>query len=55
MDRCAERGDRRPHGLRVVNPAAEPLVAEAAHLVDDGEERTALLRQRVLDPGRRLG
>src|SRR5688572_14845696 len=40
--------------LRSVHPAAEPLVAEAAHLVDDGEERATLLRERVLDARRRL-
>ena len=37
---------------RVVHAAAEPLVAEAAHLVHDGQERAALLRQRVLDARR---
>ncbi len=34
--------------------AAEPLVAEAAHLVDDRQQRPALPGQLVLDPRRRL-
>src|SRR3990170_1184588 len=38
----------------VVHAAAEPVVAEAAHLVHDREERLTLRRQRVLDPRRRL-
>src|SRR6188472_3139094 len=35
--------------------AAEPVVAEAAHLLDDRLQRLALLRQLVLDARRRLG
>jgi hypothetical protein len=38
--------------LRLVDAAAEPLVAEAAHLLDDGKERAAFLRQGVLDTRR---
>ena len=38
--------------LRVVDTAAEPLMAEAAHLVDDREQGVALRRQRVLDARR---
>ena len=38
--------------LSVVEAAAEPLMAEAAHLVDDREQGAALRRQRVLDPWR---
>src|SRR6185312_8779460 len=33
----------------------DPLVAEAAHLIDDRQERLALLGQLVLDARRRLG
>ena len=33
----------------VMDATAEPLVAEAAHLLHDGEERAPLVRQRVLD------
>src|SRR6187200_1552655 len=40
--------------LGVVDAAAEPLVAEAAHLVHDGEESFALRGERVLDARRRL-
>src|SRR5262245_8323377 len=42
-------------GSRLVETAAEPLVAEAAHLVYDGEKRAPLVGQRVLDARRRLG
>ena len=35
-----------------VNAAAEPVVAEAAHLCDEGQQRRALLGQLVLDAGR---
>ena len=35
--------------------AAEPLVAEAAHLGDDRQQRRALVGQLVLDPRGRLG
>ena len=41
-------------GVGRMNLAAEPLVAEAAHLADDREERRALLGQLVLDARRRL-
>ena len=40
--------------LGVVDAAAEPLVAEAPHLVHDGEESFALRGERVLDARRRL-
>src|SRR6187551_3062025 len=36
-------------------PARQPLAAEAAHGVDDRQERLALLREAVLDAWRRLG
>src|SRR5688500_16383369 len=41
--------------LSFVHAAAEPLVAEAAHLSHDGQQRLALRRERVLDAWRRLG
>src|SRR3954453_19516496 len=34
--------------------AEEPLVPEVAHRVDDRQEATALVREDVLDAGRRL-
>ena len=60
LDRAASDAPARPCAgegadrgtLGVVDAAAEPVVAEAAHLVHHRKERAALLRQRIFDAWR---